>query len=305
MVQPDWSPFCALVLLGAVGWVRVRRGRRPPGSVHRPERSRLHRPLQPGRATDHQWLGHDHAVRMAGGVVAGGSIRSTAGPSRTATLTAYLPMQVLPPGDWSGEQLTASSRYSNPANPMAAATSKDVPLETFHPGLPSGVGRVHPTPHVFWAPPIRRPTNVHYPTLDIQVTGDTWQAFGGGPVNCNSGTSESIETVLLPASSTTPGQRHGRIIDQLEHSDPGWNRRLGDVERLRLQRIQGFGIRLGSPPEPGVSDPVTATTATTSHVPLIAALVIAALAVLATLAVLLHPASPTSEPAPPEPTTRS
>ena len=38
---------------------------------------------------------------------------------RTAILMAYQPQQGLSPGEWSGDQLTASSRYSNPAHPMA------------------------------------------------------------------------------------------------------------------------------------------------------------------------------------------
>jgi hypothetical protein len=50
---------------------------------------------------------------------------------RTATLVAYLPLQDLPPGDWSGQELTASSRYSNQASPMAAATSDDDSLQDF------------------------------------------------------------------------------------------------------------------------------------------------------------------------------
>ena len=42
---------------------------------------------------------------------------------RTATLLAYQPLQDLPAGDWSGAQMTSSSSYTNPANPMAAATA--------------------------------------------------------------------------------------------------------------------------------------------------------------------------------------
>ncbi len=45
--------------------------------------------------------------------------------------------------------------------------------------------------------------SVHYPALNIQVTGQTWQVVGGGPVNCNSGAAESIESILLPGTTTT------------------------------------------------------------------------------------------------------
>ncbi len=62
---------------------------------------------------------------------------------RTATLVAYQPQQALPAGDWSGTQMTASSSYTNPANPMAAATDGDQSLQEHHRGIPSEVGRVH------------------------------------------------------------------------------------------------------------------------------------------------------------------
>ena len=43
--------------------------------------------------------------------------------------------------------------------------------------------------------------SLNYPALDIRVTGDTWHAVGGGPVNCHSGTAESLETLVLPKVS--------------------------------------------------------------------------------------------------------
>ncbi len=48
-----------------------------------------------------------------------------------------------------------------------------------------------------------QPYSLHYPTLDIQVTGDTWTAVDGGPVNCQSGTAESLESIVLPNATTT------------------------------------------------------------------------------------------------------
>ena len=45
---------------------------------------------------------------------------------------------------------------------------------------------------------------LHYPALNIQVTGDTWQAVGGSPVNCASGTSESIGERPAPSTTTAP-----------------------------------------------------------------------------------------------------
>ena len=122
-----------------------------------------------------------------------------AGASRTAILYAYQPIKGLAPSDWSGAQLTASSRYSNPANPMAAATGGDNSLAAFMRDFaPQWDGYLQL--RIYLGAANEQPDEVHYPTLDIQVTGSTWHAVDGQPVNCDAGTAESIESILLPAS---------------------------------------------------------------------------------------------------------
>ena len=121
---------------------------------------------------------------------------------RTATLLAYLPLQALPAGDWSGEEMTSSSSYTNPANPMAAATDGDQSLQSFIEAYPpkwDGFVQLR----MYLSTANHQAYEAQYPTLNIQVTGDTWRAVGGSPVNCASGTAVSIETVLLPASTTS------------------------------------------------------------------------------------------------------
>lgn len=121
---------------------------------------------------------------------------------RTAILVAYLPLQGLPPGDWSGTEITASSSYTNPGNPMAAATDGDESLQSFIEAFPprwDGFVQLR----MYLDTANRQPYEAQYPTLNIQVTGDTWQAVGGSPVNCASGTATSIESVLLPTTTTT------------------------------------------------------------------------------------------------------
>ena len=121
---------------------------------------------------------------------------------RTAILLAYQPINGLAPGSWSGEGLTASSRYSNPFHPMAAATLGDMSLASFVRDFP---------PHWNGLVELRlylgtadKPTySYRYPTLDIQVTGSTWHALDGGNVNCAAGTATSLETIVLPSSTTT------------------------------------------------------------------------------------------------------
>jgi hypothetical protein len=144
---------------------------------------------------------------------------------RTATLYAYLPQPELPAGDWSGEQLTASSRYTNPDAPMAAATGGDEPLSDMVSDYP-------PEIHGFLELRIYLSTadqpayNQRYPVLNIQVTGDKWHAVGGGPVNCHSGTSESVESILLPKSDTSPstttaGKSSSHVASQVPTSAHG------------------------------------------------------------------------------------
>lgn len=121
---------------------------------------------------------------------------------RTAVLVAYQPQQELPAGDWSGAQLTASSHYSNPTNPMAAATDGDTSLGTFIQDYPpkwDGFIELR----MYLGTDNEPSYQEKYPVLNIKITGSTWHAVGGAPVSCSSGTAESIETVLLPSTTTT------------------------------------------------------------------------------------------------------
>jgi hypothetical protein len=124
------------------------------------------------------------------------------GAGATAILNAYLPMQSLAPGDWSGEQLTASTRYSNPQSPMAQATARDVALQDFLQDYPpewDGFIQLR-----LFLGAQNEPADVqHYAALDLQISGTSWTAVGGGAVNCNAGSAESLETVLAPPATTT------------------------------------------------------------------------------------------------------
>lgn len=116
---------------------------------------------------------------------------------RTATLLAYQPRQGIPAGEWSGDELTASARYTNAAHPMVAATGGDDSLkdfiDEFHPAW-DGLLQVR----MYLGAPDNPIYSLTYPAIDIKVTGNTWQAVDGGKVACNSGKAESIETILLP-----------------------------------------------------------------------------------------------------------
>jgi len=127
---------------------------------------------------------------------------SYAGPTRTAILMAYQPIQYIAPGDWSGDALTASAHYSNPANPMTAATGADESLDGYMIDFqPRWDGFLQL--RIYLGAANEQGYSLHYPTLDIKVTGNTWTAVDGGPVNCTSGTAVSFESTLLPASETS------------------------------------------------------------------------------------------------------
>jgi hypothetical protein len=122
-----------------------------------------------------------------------------AGATRTAVLLAYQPIDGLAPSDWSGDQLTAATRYSNTANPMAAATAADESLAGFMTEFsPKWDGILELRMYLDAAN--QDVYSLHYPALDIKVTGKTWHALDGGQVNCKAGTAESIESILLPSS---------------------------------------------------------------------------------------------------------
>jgi len=122
---------------------------------------------------------------------------------RTATLYAFQPRQGIPPGEWSGEQLTSSARYTNAAHPMVAATSGDDSLEDFMQDFrPAWDGLLQV--RMYLGAPDHPIYSLTYPALDIQVTGNTWHEVEGGTVSCTSGKSVSLETIVLPKATPHP-----------------------------------------------------------------------------------------------------
>jgi hypothetical protein len=124
------------------------------------------------------------------------------GSTRTAIVLAYQPRQGLPPGEWSGEAITASSRYSSPAAPMAAATDQDYSLANFLSDFPASWNGFVQL-RMYLGAANQEQYSLHYPVLDLQVIGSTWHAAGGGSINCSSGTAESLESIVLPSTTTT------------------------------------------------------------------------------------------------------
>jgi hypothetical protein len=115
----------------------------------------------------------------------------------TATLYAFQPRHGVDPGDWSGEQLTASSRFSLPAHPMAASTYADESLRTYLGDFPatwSGYVQLR----LFLGAPGEGPLTYTYDAADLQVGGGNWHLLNNGPADCStSGRSVSVESLTL------------------------------------------------------------------------------------------------------------
>jgi hypothetical protein len=122
-------------------------------------------------------------------------------PGRTATLFAFQPRQGVQPGEWSGDMLTASAKYSNADHPMAQATGVDIALSDYLDGYPpqwNGLVQLR----VYLGAPNVPALTTSYSSADIRVTGDTWQLVQGGSsaADCTSGNAISLEA-LLPAAT--------------------------------------------------------------------------------------------------------
>ena len=203
---------------------------------------------------------------------------------RTATLLAYLPLQALPAGDWSGEEMTSSSSYTNPANPMAAATDGDQSLQSFIEAYPpkwDGFVQLR----MYLSTANHQAYEAQYPTLNIQVTGDTWQAVGGSPVNCDSGTAVSIETVLLPASTTTTTSTPSTTTTAASGSGTGKRASVSSTPGSDADSSPGPGTSGGAALAAG-TEKVAATTQT-SDLPAVLGIVLAVLVVLGTAVFLV------------------
>jgi len=204
-------------------------------------------------------------------------------PGQTAILLAYQPQEGLEASEWSGDSLTASSRYSNASNPMAAATDRDGSLAVFmQEYLPKWDGFLQL--RMYLGAPNKQQYDLTYPALNIQVTGDTWTAVGGGPVDCASGTAESLETIVLPSSTTTtttsPGGSSTPSITPTGHGSGSGGTSGGST-----------GSSKGSVTPTGGASPANGTVAatpTSSHAAVIAAAVLVALAGLVALVSLLR-----------------
>jgi hypothetical protein len=124
----------------------------------------------------------------------------------TATLFAYQPRQGVDPGDWSGTQLGASARFTNPAHPTAALTGLDGSLSVFVADFPpqwNGFVQLR----IYLGAPNEPAAGGSYDATNIRVNGDRWSVVGGSSVSCGSGSAVSLEQVLATTSAVAASMK--------------------------------------------------------------------------------------------------
>jgi len=124
---------------------------------------------------------------------------------RTATLFAFQPRVETAPGQWSGELVTASAKYSNPAHPMAQATALDESLADYLADFPTMLDGLVQL-RIYLGAPGQPAYTLKYAATDLKVSGDTWTVARGASVPCTGGAAVSLEAVLPtvhPAAAAT------------------------------------------------------------------------------------------------------
>lgn len=135
-----------------------------------------------------------------------------------ATLYVFQPRQNVPAAEWSGEQVSGSSSYTNPSHPMAQATSKDPPLISVDGAFPPKWDGLYQL-RIYFTGANLLPYTSSYPASVIRVVGNKWSVVQGGTVACDSGKATSNEVVALdkpslktPQSGTvTQGTAQGSV----------------------------------------------------------------------------------------------
>jgi hypothetical protein len=130
------------------------------------------KPIKSGNIDDHPFVWK-----------AEGSAKALApydGTGRKATLYAYQPRQGADPSTWSGDTLTASTDYADPAHPTATASTVDFSLQDYLSEFPArwdGLVQLR----IYLGVPGQSTYTVKYASTDLKVTGKTWAVVGGGP----------------------------------------------------------------------------------------------------------------------------
>jgi hypothetical protein len=105
---------------------------------------------------------------------------------RKATLLAYQPRPGAAPTEWSGDTLTASTTYPDPAHPTATASARDFSLKDYldtYPARWDGLVQLR----LYLGAPNQPTLTRTYATTDIRVDGDTWSVVRAGTAGSAAG----------------------------------------------------------------------------------------------------------------------
>lgn len=122
------------------------------------------------------------------------------GTGLVATLYAFQPRPGVLPGDWNGDQLTATSPYSTPDAPATQATKLDNGLDYVVKDYPPMVNGLYELRMLFGNTQNSGYTDQYAATF-IRVEGDHWSVVKGGTVDCDKGKAVSTEIEALGSAS--------------------------------------------------------------------------------------------------------
>lgn len=132
------------------------------------------------------------------------------GEGRTAGLFAYQPRQGVEPGEWSGQGMTALSRYTNPKHPMAEILPADYTVGDFVQAFaPQWDGMIQL--RMYLRVPNQPVGSTSYSATSLKVSGDTWQQVGASAGGiCKAGKATSVARLLglsteKPTAAPTSG----------------------------------------------------------------------------------------------------
>jgi hypothetical protein len=164
---------------------------------------------------------------------------------RTATLLAYQPREGLTAGEWSGQLLTASSRYDDPQQPTAAATDADDSLATFLDAYPANWDGFVELRLILGAPGEQARTTV-YAATDIQVDGRTWRTVRGGTTACNRSASHSLEELVPQVQTNISTAAPAPGPAPTEHAASSSSTLLDDVHLTVLAPLLALVVAVGA-----------------------------------------------------------
>lgn len=116
------------------------------------------------------------------------------GSGRKAILYAYQPRPGVDASEWSGDEMTTTTHYTNRAVPMAQANRRDFALSDFLNEYPPEVNGIVELRIYYSSVDVGFSTN--YAASFIQVHGTSWTLVKGGNVNCKAGKAFSSEAKI-------------------------------------------------------------------------------------------------------------